>query len=170
MHTPGPWLAREGDVCNPERPWGVVKLLSPEECEAVDGDQSLYGERTVVIAEVMPADKPEVEEADARLMAAAPALLHALREVAENTGIDDAVRWKILEEVEHAGVSWLPPGAGYRVIHPTSGTIEDWTLFQVLSEINRDHSVDFSPYLPGDNWREGLREWTEWRAVDANEL
>ena len=165
-HTPGPWLAREGDVFNPDRPWGVVTLLSRDECEGVDGDDSLYGQRTVVIAEVMDADRPEIAEADARLMAAAPALLHALREVAENTRIDEPVRWKILEEVERAGVSWLPRDASYRVIHRTSGTVEDWTEFQVLTEINRDHSSDFSPYLPGENWREGLREWTEWSAID----
>lgn len=105
-------------------------------------------------------------EGDARLMAAAPALLHALREVVEDSGVAEPVRWKILEEVERAGVSWRPRDTSYRVIHRTSGTVEDWTEFQVLSEINRDHSEDFSPYVPGDNWREGLREWTEWRAID----
>jgi len=67
MHTTGPWEARKGDVLNPDRTWGVVRLLSREACI------------TEVIAEVTcgPTD-----ECDARLMAAAPDLLYALQQAA----------------------------------------------------------------------------------------
>lgn len=47
-HTKLPWLARKGDTLNPERTWGIVRVLSPDEhgCDPADG------ERTEVIAEV----------------------------------------------------------------------------------------------------------------------
>jgi hypothetical protein len=78
-HTPGPWFALEGDTFNPERPWGVSRYLTLDECREIDGEDALPNTRTEVIAEVMPGE-PGVAEADARLIAAAPALAEALRE------------------------------------------------------------------------------------------
>jgi hypothetical protein len=78
-HSDGEWLAREGDTLNPERPWGIVVLLSREECIAIDGDDSTYGQRTSVIAEVCEADG-EIHKADAILMAASKDLLLALQD------------------------------------------------------------------------------------------
>lgn len=83
-HTPGPWHARKGDVLNPNRPWGVVKLLTAEECEAVDGNLFLLGTRSTVVVEVCAADSEEIEEADARLIAAAPDMLEALQQVRDS--------------------------------------------------------------------------------------
>ena len=81
--TPGPWYAREGDVLNGDRTWGVVRLLNEEECEAVDGDLSLFGTRSEVIAEVCDAPGG-VDRADAHLMSAAPEMLEVLRMVRDS--------------------------------------------------------------------------------------
>lgn len=73
-HTPGPWVAIEGDTFNNSRPWGVSKYLSLAECQEIDGDDAQENTRTTVLAEVT--DGP-TSEADAKLMAAAPELLAA---------------------------------------------------------------------------------------------
>lgn len=75
--TPGIWEARKGDTFHRDRPWGVVVPISREACEEVDGDDSMYGNRTEVIAEVCPAPDGQ-DEADARLMSAVPELLEAV--------------------------------------------------------------------------------------------
>lgn len=75
--TPGDWTAREGDVFNPDRPWGVVRLFSMEENREIDGDDAEENSRSEVIAEVMSGP---TEEADAVAMASVPALLRALSE------------------------------------------------------------------------------------------
>jgi|LakMenEpi03Aug12_release.lakeMendotaPanAssembly.Ray.scaffolds.fasta_scaffold298614_5 hypothetical protein len=75
-HTPGPWEARKGDVFNPDRTWGVVRVLALQECQQVDGDEAVAGSRTEIVAEVCAADNG-TDEADARLFAAAPDLLAA---------------------------------------------------------------------------------------------
>ena len=77
-HTPGPLEARKGDVFNPYRTWGVVRVLSLQECQQVDGDEAVAGSRTEIVAEVCAADNG-TDEADARLFAAAPELLAALK-------------------------------------------------------------------------------------------
>lgn len=38
--------------------------------------------------------------------------------------------------------------------------IEDWTIDQILNEINRDRSGDWTDYDESD-WREGWNEWVE---------
>lgn len=40
------------------------------------------------------------------------------------------------------------------------GDILEWTLEEVLEEINRDHSPDYTPYDKTD-WKEGWDEWCE---------
>ena len=94
-HTPGPWDFRKGDTLNPDRPFGIVRLLSRDECLQIDGDDSGFGDRSEVIAEVT--DGTEAV-ADARLIAAAPALLAAcyqalgaMRDLAEQAG--DVPEW-----------------------------------------------------------------------------
>lgn len=83
-HTPGPWFAKKGDTLNPDRTWGVVVPLTREECEEIDGDAQGFDAngdgRTVVVAEVCDTSHDD-GEADARLLAQAPAMLAALREV-----------------------------------------------------------------------------------------
>ena len=66
--------AVKGDVFNPDRSWGVVRYLTREECEEIDGDAESFGHRTEVIAELMPADNGD-DERCAVLFAAAPTLL-----------------------------------------------------------------------------------------------
>jgi len=48
----------------------------------------------------------------------------------------------------------------YKVKHIESGNIFDWTLEQVLDEINRDHSDGWIPYDETD-FMEGWNEWVE---------
>lgn len=94
-HTPGPWHARKGDVLNPARSWGVVRLLSKDECEAVDGDLSCFGDRSEVIAEVY-ATHDSQDAADARLLAAAPDLLEALKAL-----------WGYVEDLQKSNPGYL---------------------------------------------------------------
>ena len=47
--------------------------------------------------------------------------------------------------------------------HPKAKTVvskERWTLEQILNEINRDRSNDWTNYNEND-WREGWNEWVE---------
>ena len=83
-HTPGPLEARKGDVFNPDRTWGVVRVLSLQECQEIDGDEAVAGSRTEIVAEVCAADNG-TDEADARLFAAAPDLLAALKDLVAYT-------------------------------------------------------------------------------------
>jgi hypothetical protein len=96
------------------------------------------------------------------------AALALLTEIAKSPASVDPerLRWKATEFLHRNGHGAFP--SGYRLIHPSSGTVEDWSLDQILEEINRDHSDDFSPYTATDDVREGLREWTEWRVIDDN--
>ncbi len=80
-HTPGPWVAIKGDTFNPERPWGVSKYLSREAHIEIDGDDKEYPCRTEVIAELTETDNPQEVEHTAYLIAAAPAMYEALREL-----------------------------------------------------------------------------------------
>lgn len=81
--TPGPWKAVKGDTLNHDRPWGVVRLLTKEECLEIDGDLSGYGTRSEVIAEICQSNDPSVAAADARVMAAAPEMLRILQDANE---------------------------------------------------------------------------------------
>ena len=70
--TPGPWKADADDKLNPDRSFGIVAPWR-------DGDS----EGTVVIAEVTSAETEEQARRDADLLAAAPDLYAALREMVE---------------------------------------------------------------------------------------
>jgi len=47
-----------------------------------------------------------------------------------------------------------------RVLDIEKKTVYEWTLTEILHEINRDHSDEFTPYDESD-WREGWNEWCE---------
>lgn len=48
----------------------------------------------------------------------------------------------------------------YKIKVIETGEVQDWTLPQILEEINRDHSDEWSAYDESD-WREGWREWCD---------
>jgi hypothetical protein len=48
----------------------------------------------------------------------------------------------------------------YKVKDLHTGEIHNWTLSQVLEEINRDTSEDWTPYDETD-WKEGWNTWAE---------
>ena len=50
-----------------------------------------------------------------------------------------------------------------------TGEVRNWTLKEVLEEINRDHSGEFTPYNRND-WREGWNEWCEGEYYTLNTI
>jgi hypothetical protein len=48
----------------------------------------------------------------------------------------------------------------YRIKEIETGEVHDWTLSEILQEINRDRSDEWSAYDESD-WREGWLEWCE---------
>tara|TARA_R110000824_G_scaffold3570_1_gene17015 strand:+ start:264 stop:449 length:186 start_codon:yes stop_codon:yes gene_type:complete len=48
----------------------------------------------------------------------------------------------------------------YKVKDLNTNKVSDWTLADILSEINRDHSEEWEAYDAKD-WREGWDEWAE---------
>lgn len=48
----------------------------------------------------------------------------------------------------------------YKVKDLNTNKVSDWTLSDILSEINRDHSEEWEAYDETD-WREGWDEWSE---------
>ena len=93
----GNWEARQGDTFHANRPFGVVVPLTREECIEIDGDDSGFGHRTIVIAEVT--DGPTAE-ADAKLMAAAKDLLEALELMLVDGDYNDAGDYVLPGECE----------------------------------------------------------------------
>lgn len=75
--TPGDWHAIKGDTLNQDRSWGISRYFTMEQNREIDGDDAEPNSRTEVIAEVMGGTK-EIEEADAKMLAAAPKLAAAL--------------------------------------------------------------------------------------------
>ena len=57
----------------------------------------------------------------------------------------------------------------YRLLNSEDGQVVDWTIEQVLEEINRDHSSEWLDYDESD-WREGLSEWTPWVEVEGTKV
>lgn len=47
-----------------------------------------------------------------------------------------------------------------KVYNVELGREENWTIAEVLNEINRDHSDEWVAYTE-DDWREGWNEWVE---------
>ena len=48
----------------------------------------------------------------------------------------------------------------YKVKEIESGKVSEWTLSDILDEINRDRSNQWTPYDETD-WREGWENWVE---------
>ena len=48
----------------------------------------------------------------------------------------------------------------YRVKDLYTNRVSDWTLADILNEINRDNSSEWDAYDETD-WREGWEEWSE---------
>ncbi len=48
----------------------------------------------------------------------------------------------------------------YKVKDIETGEIESWTITDLLKEINRDRSEEWTPYNKRD-WKEGWNEWCE---------
>lgn len=48
----------------------------------------------------------------------------------------------------------------YKVKNLETNQIEDWSIEQILDEINRDHSTEFTHHTE-DDWEEGWEEWVE---------
>jgi len=48
----------------------------------------------------------------------------------------------------------------YKIREIETGKIFKWSVREILEEINRDHSDEFTPYDKSD-WREGWAEWCE---------
>ena len=55
----------------------------------------------------------------------------------------------------------------YVLINTTNGSTSHWTLPEILQEINRDRSEEWTDYDCSD-WREGLEQFTEYRLVDKD--
>ena len=48
----------------------------------------------------------------------------------------------------------------YKLKQIDTEEVTEWTVKDILEEINRDRSDDWSPYDESD-WREGWHEWCE---------
>ena len=48
----------------------------------------------------------------------------------------------------------------YTILEIETGRIFYWSMDEILEEINRDHSDDFTPYDESD-WLEGWYEWVD---------
>ena len=48
----------------------------------------------------------------------------------------------------------------YKIKEIETGEVHDWTLSEILEEINRDRSDEWSAYDESD-WREGWKHWCE---------
>tara|TARA_R100000005_G_C4795322_1_gene89926 strand:- start:233 stop:418 length:186 start_codon:yes stop_codon:yes gene_type:complete len=56
----------------------------------------------------------------------------------------------------------------YILINTTNGSTSHWTLPEILQEINRDRSEEWTNYDCSD-WREGLEQFTEYRLLNEGE-
>ena len=52
----------------------------------------------------------------------------------------------------------------YKLQNVNTGKIVEWTLKDILKEINRDRSDDWQPYDEFD-WQEGLEVFTEYKVI-----
>jgi len=52
----------------------------------------------------------------------------------------------------------------YKILDKDDNTIHFWTMEQILFEINRDTSEEWTDYDETD-WEEGLNEWTEYEHI-----
>lgn len=48
----------------------------------------------------------------------------------------------------------------YKVKNLATNEVEDWSIEQILEEINRDHSEEFTEYTE-DDWQDGWNAWIE---------
>ena len=52
----------------------------------------------------------------------------------------------------------------YRIQDTTDGRVYEWTLAEILENINRDRSNEWTDYNK-DDWQEGLEEFTEYTFI-----
>ncbi len=57
----------------------------------------------------------------------------------------------------------------YKIKNKKTGEIKGVGLSWILREINKDRSNEWTPYNK-DDWREGLREFTEWEVYEVVEV
>jgi hypothetical protein len=56
----------------------------------------------------------------------------------------------------------------FKLYNTETGEYLDMTLPQILEEINRDRSEEWTDYDASD-WQEGISEFTEWELVEDEE-
>lgn len=90
---------------------------------------------------------------------------------------DDIAQWchdcerevGIIPQTEYEDEADNPePGKTYKLLDENNGTVSEWTLPEILAEINKDRSDGWTDYNCSD-WREGLEQFTCYSLVNDND-